>query len=250
MSRLLLPREHGAYFQLLAPMTLAFLLTGGSLAAALFAGASIVAFIANEPLLVVLGHRGKRASEQHRSRAMRMLAVLVPAAVAMGLVALWLVAWPTRIVAAGLLVPTAALVALGIRRQQRTVLGELFALVCLAGAAAPVAMAAGLPAVDALTLVAAWVIGYGCSVVGVHRVIERGRRRRSAADIALAIVFFGIACAVTLGARKTFAFSPAVPLALAASFVAYLAPAPAKLRAIGFAMVGASIVSIIGTLVI
>ena len=250
MSRLLLPREHGAYVQLLAPLTLSFVLTGGSLAAALLAGAAVVAFVANEPLLVVLGHRGRRASEQNRSRAMRMLAVLVPTAVVMGLYALWLVDWPTRALAAALLVPTAGLVALGVMRQQRTVLGELFALVSLAGAAVPVATGAGMPVTDALVLLAAWVVGYGCSVVCVHRVIDRGRQRRSAADIVLAIVFFGIACAVAFGARKTFAFSPGVPLALAASVVAYLAPAPAKLRTIGFSMVGASILSIIAAVIV
>ena len=85
MSRLLLPREHGAYVQLLAPLTLSFLLTGGgNVAAALFAGAAIVAFVANEPLLVLLGHRGKRANQQSRPRAIRMLSVLVPMAVVMG----------------------------------------------------------------------------------------------------------------------------------------------------------------------
>lgn len=250
MSRLLLPREHGAYVQLLAPLTLAFLLTGGSLAAGLFAGAAIVAFVANEPLLVVLGHRGKRASQQNRSRAIRMLAVLIPTAVVMGSSALWLAGWPTRAVAAALLVPTAALVALGVKRQQRTVLGELFALVSLAGAAVPVATAAGMTVVDALTLQAAWVVGYGCSVLCVHRVIDRGRRQRSARDVVLSVVFFGISCGAAVLTCKTFAFSPAVPLALAAGVVAYLAPPPARLRTIGFAMVGASSVAIIAPLVI
>jgi hypothetical protein len=250
MSRLLLPREHGAYVQLLAPLTLAFVLTGGSLAAGLLAGAAIVAFVANEPLLVVLGHRGKRASAQNRSRAMRMLAVLIPTAVALGMSALWLVDWPTRALTAGLLVPAAALVALGVKRQQRTVVGEVFALVSLAGAAVPVATAAGMSPVHALTLLGAWVVGYGCSVVCVHRVIDRGRRPRSAADITLAIVFFGITCAAVLVSRKTFAFSPAVPLALAAGVVAYLAPPPARLRTIGFAMVGASCLSLVAPFVI
>jgi hypothetical protein len=250
MKRLLLPREHGAYVQLLAPLTLALILTGGSVAAWLFAGAAIVAFVANEPLLVVLGHRGKRATQQNRPRAIRMLAVLVPTAVVIGSSALWLADWPTRVVAAALLVPAAALVVLGVKRQQRTILGELFALVSLAGAAVPVATAAGMRVIDALTLAGAWVVGYGCSVMCVHRVIDRGRDRRSGTDFALAILFFCIACAGALAARKTFAFSPAVPLALAAGVVAYLAPPPARLRTIGFAMVGASSVAIIAPLVL
>lgn len=250
MSRLLLPREHGAYVQLLAPLTLSFFLTGGSLAAGLLAAATIVAFIANESLLVVLGHRGKRAREQSRQRAIRMLSVLVPAAVVMGGIAVVLADWPTRLLAAALLVPTAALVALGVKRQQRTVLGELFALVSLAGAAVPVATAAGMPVGDALRILAAWIVGYACSVVCVHRVIERGRHRRSGADIALALLFFGITCVAVWATRKSFAFSPAVPLALAASVVALIAPGPIRLRTIGFAMVGATTLSITAPLLL
>lgn len=248
MSRLLLPREHGAYVQLLAPLTLSLALTGGNVAAALFAAAAIVGFVANESLLVVLGHRGKRAYQQHRQHAIRTLMVLVPAAVGMGVTAWFLSDWATRALSVALLVPTAAVVALGVKRQQRTMLGELFALVSLAGAAVPVATAAGMPVRDALYVLVAWMLGYGCSVIGVHRVIERGRQQRSATDFLLAIGFFCIACVVALGARKTFAFSPAVPLALAASVVAYLAPSPKRLRTIGFAMVGASIASIVATL--
>lgn len=250
MTRLLLPREHGAYVQLLAPLTLSFVLTGGSLAAALLAAASVAAFVANESLLVVLGHRGKRAYEQSRRRAIGMLMGLVPLAIALGATGILMANWPTRIVAAALLVPTAGLVALGIKRQQRTLLGELFALVSLAGAAVPVATAAGMPVVSALRLLAAWTVGYGCSAICVHRVIERGRHRRSAPDVALAGFFFGITCVVALAARKTFAFSPAVPLAFAASIVAYLAPPPARLRTIGFVMVGASSLSIVAALVV
>jgi hypothetical protein len=74
-------------------------------------------------------------------------------------------------------------------------------------------------------------------------VIERGKQRRQLSDVALALVCACIACAAWLAARRNFAFSLALPLAVAASVVSVIAPPPAKLRKIGFAMVGASILA-------
>lgn len=246
MSRLLLPREHGAYVQLLAPLTLSFALTGGNIAASLFALAALLAFMANEPLLVVLGHRGKRLHAESKQRATRMVAAYVAALAIVGVTALALADWPTRILAAALAVPAALLVVLAVKRRQRTLLGELFALVVLAGAAAPVASAAGMPVADTLRVLAGWIVGYGCSVVVVHRVIDRGREPRGAEDVGLAVAFLCIAAVAVVVSGATFA-STAAPLALSASVVALIAPKPTRLRAIGFAMVGASMLAIVAT---
>jgi hypothetical protein len=51
-----------------------------TLPAVLLAIAAMSAFLANEPLLVVLGHRGRRAREIDGSRAARRLAATVGAA--------------------------------------------------------------------------------------------------------------------------------------------------------------------------
>ena len=50
----LLPREHGAYFQMGLHMATAFAVAGVALPPALFALAVIAGFLAHEPLLVVL----------------------------------------------------------------------------------------------------------------------------------------------------------------------------------------------------
>ena len=66
--RSLWPREHGAYAQLAAPLLTALVIVRPTVAAALLALAACIAFLANEPLLVVLGHRGKRMREQDGRR--------------------------------------------------------------------------------------------------------------------------------------------------------------------------------------
>src|SRR5688572_32010037 len=87
-QRSLWPREHGAYAQLAAPLLTALVVVRPTVAAGLLAAAACCAFLANEPLLVVLGHRGKRMREQAGTRAARRLALLASLAAAMGIAGL------------------------------------------------------------------------------------------------------------------------------------------------------------------
>jgi len=90
----------------------------------------------------------------------------------------------------------------------------------------------------------AWIVGFGCTILGVHRVIERGKAARSAFDIATGFVFAAAGVALAIFATRDWMLVAGSPLALGAGVVAFLAPPPAKLRTIGFAMVGASLVAI------
>jgi hypothetical protein len=58
-QRSLWPREHGAYFQLALPLIAAHLLRAPTVAMAALTAAACLVFVAHEPLLVVLGHRGR-----------------------------------------------------------------------------------------------------------------------------------------------------------------------------------------------
>src|SRR5262249_31077882 len=99
MKRSLWPREHGAYAQLGAPLATAPALHIPTVPAALLAAAACCAFLANEPLLVVLGHRGKRMHDEHGRRAAVRLAIVGGTAVAIGAVALVLAPRDARLVA-------------------------------------------------------------------------------------------------------------------------------------------------------
>lgn len=244
MARSLLPREHGAYVQLLAPLVLAIAVTRGNLAAWLLVLAACAAFVANEPLLVLLGHRGKRAHDQDHARAVWMLAVFATLAAAAGITGLVLAPPSARAMAGLVAVPTLLLVVLGWFRKQRTLVGEAIAVIALTGASVPVETAAGMPWRAAVLLWLAWACGYGCTILAVHRVISRGKGPRAGFDVATGIAFLAIGAALAILGARNLALVAGAPLALGAGIVAVLAPPPAKLRPIGFAMVGASLLSI------
>jgi peptidoglycan/LPS O-acetylase OafA/YrhL len=71
-QRSLWPREHGAYFQLALPLLAACARRAPSVAMVLLALAAAAAFVAHEPLRVVLGHRGSRRLAQARAGSRTM----------------------------------------------------------------------------------------------------------------------------------------------------------------------------------
>lgn len=243
MARSLLPREHGAYVQLATPLLVALVAVGVTPAGVLFALAACLAFVSNEPLLIALGHRGRRLRESDGRRARAWFAILAGAAAIAGIAGLVLAPMDARIAAAVLAVPSALLFVLGWRKQERTFLGETVAAIALTGAAAPVAVAAGMALPDALGLWLAWAIGYACTVVAVHRVIERHKRPPTRIDRVAAITLSTLALASV--AASIFAAHALVVIPFAASAAALvIAPPPAtKLRAIGYALIGASLIS-------
>ena len=90
MNKHLIPREHGAYAELGFPLLSGLLLGSPGAAAGLFVAAAILLFLANEPLVVLLGVRGKRAQQDHAAAARHGLALLGGLGIAAGIGALWL----------------------------------------------------------------------------------------------------------------------------------------------------------------
>ena len=231
------PREHGAYFQLAIPLATACAARSPTSASLALATGAVLAFLAHEPLRVLLGHRGARRVELDGARARRRLALLGLCATAAG--AVGLVAEPAAIAAAAfVLVPVLAVLVLAWRRAEHTLVGELAAAIALTGASVPVLVAAGASVATALAHWLGWALGFAATVVAVHRVIARHKRRATAHDAALAI---------SLLAAAASALTRWPPLVLALPLVAVsallvIAPPPAsRLRAIGVAIVVASI---------
>jgi hypothetical protein len=241
--RSLWPREHGAYAQLGAPLATALALAVPTPAAVVIAVAATCAFFANEPLLVVLGHRGRRLKDEHGRRAAWRLAIAGGAAVAIGATGLALAPRDAVIAAGAVAVPTAALLVLAWRRAEHSLAGELVAAVALSGASAPVAVASGIAERAAIELWAAWAVGYACSVVAVHRVIARHRRPASRVDAFVVAGLAAVLAAVIAAASREPIAAVAVPLAAIATAVSIRPPPATRLRAIGVVLVVASIAS-------
>jgi hypothetical protein len=235
--RSLWPREHGAYAQLAAPLVAALASRAPTLAAWLLALGAVSAFLANEPLLVVLGHRGNRIRDAEGARARGRLRSLGAAALISG--ACGFVLGGGRVVAIGACaaVPALALLVLAYRRGQHSLPGEVLAAIALPGLAAPVAVASGLPIVHAVSLWAAWALGYVASVVAVHRVIARHRGAATFVDRTLGALLLTATVTAILVART---FALALPLLALSTLLALHPPPATRLRAIGIALVAMS----------
>jgi hypothetical protein len=234
--RSLWPREHGAYFQLAIPLLAALATRVPTVAAAGLAAASCMAFLAHEPLLVVLGLRGRRMQRDAGPRARQRLAVLGSGAAIAGFAALALAPGGALLVAALLLAPVAAVVALALRRREHTLIGELVAAVALTGAGALVLAASGAPLASALQHWLGWALGFGASVAAVHRVIARHKHPAGPIDVALAtsLAAAGIACIAD--AARSPSIMIAAPLVSVAALLVIAPPPASRLRAVGIAI--------------
>ena len=236
MTRSLWPREHGAYAQLAVPLAAALLSRAPGASSALFAVAACAAFLANEPLLVVLGHRGRRMRDRDGARALRRGMVLAVATVVAGGCALALANNEARVACAIAAAFGAALAALAWTRGQHSIFGELVAAAALPAAAIPVAVASGEPLGAALATAAAWSIGFACGVLAVQRVLARRRGPRARLDLVVAAAIGGVGAVVVATGLVV-----ATPLVLASLLVALSAPPSTRLREIGVSLVCAAV---------
>jgi len=244
----MLPHEHGAWGQLLMPLVAAIAIGRPTGAALLLSSAVVLAFVAHEPLLVLLGQRGRRAREEDGVRARRWLAATGALAAAAGLAGIALASALARL---ALLLPAAlgaGVAALVWRRLEKTAGGEIVVASALASAGLAVALAAGAAVEDAVAAALAWVLAFAAATLAVQvilvRVRSRGARdpgRRHAAlaagiaALAFALVAAGLPAALGWAVLPTAAFSVVVCLGRFS---------PKRLRELGWALVGSSLVTL------
>jgi hypothetical protein len=163
----LLPREHGAWVQLLLPAATALASGSRGVAPWLWTLTGLAAFLAHEPVRVALGHRGARLARDLGPAARRTAVVALGTAGASALVALFL----HPIAAVWLLAPLVAASVLTLviaQRADRTLTGELVAAVCLPWVALPVAISAGVATRIALGQTAVWSLGFALLTLSVR----------------------------------------------------------------------------------
>lgn len=213
-ARSLAPREHGAYGQLGLPLLGGLALGRPGVVAFGLAIAWLAAFFAHEPLLVVLGQRGKRARVEDGPRATRRLVVLGSVAALAGGVSMAFAPSDVRLA----IVPP-ALLAIAVlvfvwRREEKTTVGEIVAAVALSGAGFPVALAGGVALFPAAVTWLVWATAFLLSTLAVRAVIERAKREGRATRAAAYVATAGAAAGSGLLASRGL-LPPVAPLALA-----------------------------------
>lgn len=248
--RSLLPQEHGAWGQLAMPLVSALAVGGVTPAALLLAAATVLAFLAHEPWLVVLGHRGVRALRDDGPRARRVMWSFLAAAAATGLAGIWLAPAAARL---ALVVPAAlaaAVVGFVLAKAERTIPGELTVVSALASSGFAVAVAGGAPLATAAAATATWVLAFASSVFAVHvvlvRALSKGEEEHRWRNALLATLVGGGGSAVAVAAGLGWAVPAAVAPTLLLSLVVCLAPFSARqLRELGWGLVGSTTASLV-----
>ena len=247
----MLPREHGAYGQLLFPLVTAVAMGRPSVPAAALVATATAVFLTHEPLLVLSGARGLRAQREDGSRAWRWLLGMLSFALLAGVLTWWTMPavsrWTLAVPIAGGMVAASW----SLRGRERTTAGELAAGIALSLAAFPVGVAAGLSLPVAAGCVAAFITGTVTATVSVRALI--GRVRGSAAGGAvpglaavagLAIVLVSLnALLASEGLIHRGGFWGALPVTLVAVALGVIAPAPKFLRQVGWSLVAATAVT-------
>jgi hypothetical protein len=248
----LLPKEHGAYGQVVFPIVTAFGVAGMSMAGLLCALTVMAGFLAHEPCAVLLGHRGHRARRELRGAAIRWLGYCLIVGVASGSWALVAIDPAARW---SLVLPVVAalpLMAAIIRGLEKSWHAEVSASLAFAGAAVPISMAAGEPVTAAAAVAIPFAILFVASTLAVRVVIVRvrgGGDPRATAATRRAVLGFAAASTaalVVLTANHVIAASllaSSAPGLLVATAIALRPPAPTHLRTVGWTLVAASLVT-------
>ena len=222
-ARSLWPREHGASVELLAPLLVSLLFLRPSLASVAYAVAACAAFLAHEPLLVMLGRRGARTREALRTRAPRYLLVNGTLAV-LGL--------GTGIACSGqaarlvLAVPLSLALLVGwlvLRNLEKKLGSELIIGATLTSFSLPVLVASGLPSSSAALLSLGWCAIHAVGTLTARAFVYRKREGKGGMAWAMGAAVLALATPGLLQAVG------AIP------WLWSLAPLPFVLLAVGLA---------------
>lgn len=244
---MLLPREHGAYGQLLFPLLSALLIGEPAPGAYLLGAAAVAAFLAHESLLVVLGQRGARARREQGSDARRSLALFGGFCAVTGAVSLFVLPRPALDV---LVLPVVLALLVGAAvamHRERSTPGEMLAAVALTSLALPVALAGNASRTDALTIFVVFSAVFVTATAAVRAMIGRvtkagGPPPLLAGALALLVVV-GLAAAAFTGTLAPVAPYAALPVCAVALGLTTSPPNPRHLRAIGWTLVGATLLT-------
>ena len=215
--RPLLPREHGAYGELVFPTLSVMLLGRPTLAAISLAIASFALFVAHESVLVLLGQRGRRALATDGARARFGLALFCAMAAVFGTLGISAMPSGTLHAIVPPLVLASVVVGFVIAKREKTLVGEVFAAAALTAPAYPVAIGAGVSPMRAATVALLWIACFTLSVLAVRGLIAM-RKARSDATTARASA---LVASIVLVASVVLAILHRLPTALAFSIAPF-----------------------------
>lgn len=249
MSRFgaLLPREHGAYAELVFPLATGLGLARPRLSTLALALAAVAFFLAHEPLAVLLGARGERLRSKLGNRARARGAFLLAVGIALGVVAI--VSSPTTLWPS-LLYPTiAALLLLPVVHagRQKTLPGEVLVVTTFATLIFPLTAASGGSRGDAEWAFLVWWFSFFMGTLEVHAIKARHKNTRrsrwtrwgSPATSGAAAILCVWGAGLASGSLRWAALA-LLPPSVAVTVLSILRVHPRNLKRVGWTLVGAN----------
>jgi hypothetical protein len=255
-QRKMIPREHGAYAELLFPIVTVFLGGSPTTSTWLLAVGAIACFLANEPLLVLVGQRGNRTKREESDRAKRALLLFFLVAIGAGVAGLLLATTAVQYAVSVPLLLGVGLVMLALQGLERSMLGEGLAAATLSSIAIPLGLSAGLGLRATLAVALIWSVTSLLGTAEVRLTIARTKaktdeefarvrfKRALLVLVCLAIIAVGVIA--PYGSRVgLWILAAAVPVALVVLAMAALRPTARRLRLMGWSLVAANLCSLI-----
>jgi len=259
-QRKMIPREHGAYAELLFPIVTVFLGGSPTTSTWLLAVGAIACFLANEPLLVLVGQRGNRTKREESDRAKRALLLFSLVAIGAGVAGLLLATTAVQYAVSVPLLLGVGLVMLAIQGLERSMLGEGLAAATLSSIAIPLGLSAGLGLRATLAVALIWLVTSLLGTAEVRLTIARTKaktdeefarvrfKRALLVLVCLAIIAVGVIA--PYGPRVgLWILAAAVPVALVVLAMAALRPTARRLRLMGWSLVAANLCSLIAVVI-
>jgi hypothetical protein len=250
-----MPREHGAYAQILFPLVTALALGDLSLSALLLVVSILCVFFAHEPILIISGGRGGRAQRETTQPARQRLGLLVAIALPAGAVGLWLASPEARTSALIPLALGALLVPLTMKRLEKTTFGELLVSFALPATSIPMAMAGGASFRVSFIAAGAWVIVFALGTLTVRGIIARAKKNVDPGLVpilapALSAAVIAIAIYLAVAQRTpTLVALAVIPTALATLVFGLIGVHPKNLRRLGWSLVASNVLVLVALIV-
>jgi len=231
------------------PLVTSFAVAGVTRPALLLAVGVAAAFLAHEPLLVLLGRRGPRARRAQRRRAVAWLVFSSATAAGAGLVAVWSVPLAIRYWCLLPLLPAAFLAEAITVEREKSLPAEVAVALAFSLAAVPVGLAAGASTRAALAVGIAFASIFVSGTLAVRVIVLEvrggGDPRKAWATRVTLLVSAAAAGLGLVGAAWQGLLPWTAPLATApglasAGWLAAFPPAPTRLRAVGWTLVAAA----------
>ena len=255
-QRKMVPREHGAYAELLFPIVTVFLGGSPTTSTWLLAIGAIAAFLANEPLLVLFGQRGTRTKREESDRAKRALLIFALVALGTGVAGLVLAPMVVQYAVGVPLVLGAGLVMLAIQGLERSMVGEGLAAATLSSIAIPLGLSAGLDLTSTLAVALIWLVTSLLGTAVVRLTVARTKaktdeelarvRFKRALLVLVSVAVIAVGVAAPYGSRVSlWVLAAAVPVAVVVLVMAAVQPTARRLRLMGWSLVAANLCSLI-----